>query len=150
MSYLRNLHREKFSALKAVYVKDPGSKKPKEGYGALLAALSLQRDIPVADIVEIYAATVKRSDAACRTLRIAIEDSISNSSTLNSKDLLCDANYLNQPGVSVSGERPYSIRLPEVIAPDPEITGPYATKKGVSQTKFFNDLADYMPRTTRR
>jgi hypothetical protein len=31
--------------------------------------------------------------------------------------------------VSVSGERPYSIRLPQVIAPDPEITGPYATER---------------------
>ena len=78
------------------------------------------------------------SDHAGESLRRNIEKAISESSTLDSKALLSDRNYRNQPGVAASGVAPYLSRFPG-LAIDPEISQAYAFSKGVGSTQFMKD-----------
>jgi hypothetical protein len=139
--YLKATHREQFSKLKAVYMADPESKgSTGEGHAILLAALCLTRDIPVAEVVETFATSVKRSKEACDNLRRKIEHAISRSRTLDANVLLSDENYHHQPSVSITNAMPYSRRFPLILGPDPEIRRAYA--KGVPEMKFLQDLGD--------
>jgi hypothetical protein len=142
LAYLINLHREMFSGLKAVYMKAPDPKEPassKKGYAVVFAALCMQRDdLSVADVIEAYSAHGTGGDHAGESLRRNIEKAISESSTLDSKALLSDRNYRNQPGVAASGVAPYLSRFPG-LAIDPEISQAYAFSKGVGSTQFMKD-----------
>lgn len=139
--YLKATHREQFSQLNAVYMADPESKgSSSEGYAILLAALCLTCDIPVAEVVETFATSVKRSKEACDDLRRRIEHAISRSRTLDAKVLLSDENYHLQPCVAIANAMPYSRRFPFILGPDPEIRQAYA--KGVPEMKFLQDLGD--------
>jgi hypothetical protein len=143
LAYLINLHREKFSDLKAVYLKAPDpkdSKSPKKGYAAVFAALCLQRDdLSVADVIEAYTSHGTGGKSAADDLRRNIEMAISESSTLDSKALLSDEAYRSQPCVAASGVAPYLLRFPTLDI-DRQIARAYS--KGVKRMRFLQDEQD--------
>jgi hypothetical protein len=145
LAYLINLHREKFSDLKAVYLKAPDPKdsnSTKKGYAVVFAALCLQRDdLSVADVIEAYTSHGTGGKSAADDLRRNIEMAISESSTLDSKALLSDEAYRSQPCVAASGVAPYLLRFPTLDI-DRQIARAYASSKGVKPMQFLQDEQD--------
>ena len=137
--FLKLQHRKRFSGLRAVYMPEPTSgKSSKEGYGLLLAALCLKRDIPVAEVIETFESCAKRKPGAAGELRRTIEEAISRSSSVDADTLLSDDNYLRQPAVAFTNSYPYSRCFPEIKKPDSEIVLAYA--KGVPEAMLLEDL----------
>jgi hypothetical protein len=118
LEHLKLTHRDYFSDLKGIY---HAPKKPGEGdqagMAAVLAAVHLRSEMPVEELVDLYAELGMRDRKKLRSsgeekkakirarqdMRNLIESFLEQSSTLSAEELLSDEAYHSQPIIGVEG-----------------------------------------------